>query len=234
MKAIIGGTGIDQDSRFLSESTVIDTEYGSAEVILGDGIAYLPRHLKGHKVRPDRISYRANIAALESLGVDEAVSIYAVGSITDRIRPGSFGLVSDFIDFFSSRENSFFSDRAVHASMEKPFDEELMDRIASESRTMGFEIDRESVYAMTNGPRLETAAEIRALGILGADVVGMTLGTEAALLREKGIRNAAIAYSINWACGIDRAGFSFLSDDEISALSSTVLRIAERALSPRT
>ena len=87
------------------------------------------------------------------------------------------------------------------------------------------------VYVTTNGPRFETAAEIEAFRVLGADVVGMTLATEAELLAEQGIRNAAIAYSINWAAGLDAEGFSFLEDESIERIADSIISMSVSALS---
>ena len=93
MEAIIGGTGIDKDSRFLEKMEMIVTKYGDAYYSIIDGILYLPRHKPGHTLPPHMINYKANVQALMDLDVDEVISIYAVGSITRRLSPGRFGLV---------------------------------------------------------------------------------------------------------------------------------------------
>ena len=96
--------------------------------------------------------------------------------------------------------------------------------------SMGYSLAMDSVYISTNGPRLETPAEIVAYRNMGADIVGMTLGTEAALLKEAGIRNAAVAYSINWAAGLDAEGISFLEEESIDRLVGAIMSIAVKTL----
>ena len=234
MKAIIGGTGIDKDKRFLDRTERRVTKYGEAFYSVLDDIVYLPRHRPGHSVPPHMINYRANVQALLDLGVDTAISIYAVGSITRRLSPGRFGLVRDFIDLAFSRDNTFFdgSTREVrHTPFVEPFDRKLGALFARNAVQSGNTLAMDSVYITTNGPRLETPAEIMAYRNMGADVVGMTLGTEAALLKEAGIRNAAVAYSINWAAGLDAEGVSFLEDESIERLVGIIMEIAVRTLS---
>ena len=212
MKAIIGGTGLDKDKRFMEGMKQLVTKYGDAYYSVMDGIVYLPRHRPGHTVPPHMINYKANVQCLADLGVDTVISVYAVGSITRRLSPGRFGLVRDFIDLAFSRENTFF------------------DGSTREVRHTPFVVPFSSTFT-TNGPRLETPAEIMAYRSMGADIVGMTLGTEAALLKEAGIRNAAVAYSINWAAGLDAEGVSFLEDESIERLASTIIRLAQETLS---
>ena len=233
MKAIIGGTGIDKDPRFLENMERLVTKYGETYYSVVDDILYLPRHRPGHYVPPHMINYKANVQALIDLGVDEVISIYAVGSITRRLSPGRFGLVRDFIDLAYSRENTFFdgSTREVrHTPFVVPFDRMLGARFARNAINSGNSLALDCVYITTNGPRLETPAEIMAYRNMGADVVGMTLGTEAALLKEAGIKNAAVAYSINWAAGLDAEGVSFLEDESIERLARTIIDIAQKTL----
>ena len=233
MKAIIGGTGIDKDPRFLENMERLVTKYGETYYSVVDDILYLPRHRPGHSVPPHMINYKANVQALIDLKVDEVISIYAVGSITRRLSPGRFGLVRDFIDLAYSRENTFFdgSTREVrHTPFVVPFDRMLGARFARNAINSGNSLALDCVYITTNGPRLETPAEIMAYRNMGADVVGMTLGTEAALLKEAGIKNAAVAYSINWAAGLDAEGVSFLEDESIERLARTIIDIAQKTL----
>ena len=233
MKAIIGGTGIDKDGRFSESLERIVTKYGESFCAVNGGIVYLPRHRPDHSVPPHMINYRANVQALLDLGVDTVISIYAVGSITRRLSPGRFGLVRDFIDLAFSRENTFFdgSTREFrHTPFVEPFDRKLGALFARNAIESGERLAMDSVYITTNGPRLETPAEIMAYRSMGADVVGMTLGTEAALLKEAGISNAAVAYSINWAAGLDAEGISFLEDESVSRLVGRIMGIAVRTL----
>lgn len=233
MKAIIAGTGVD---RLLEgfESKSVDTRYGNVEMLVRGDVVILPRHKVDHSVAPGRIDYKANIQALADLGVSDVIGIYAVGSITSRLSPGSFGVVDDFIDI-SGRDLTFFDgigNPLRHVGMVGCFDRQLASAFAKSAYMAGEkEIRAGIVYIMTNGPRLETPAEIRAFRNMGADVVGMTLASEAVLLRELGIRHTAIAYSINWAAGLDEEGVSFLEDESIRRLASRLLDISLAALS---
>lgn len=228
MKAIIGGTGIDQISSFAGEIYTIETRFGEACYCEKDGIIYLSRHGIGHSEPPHKVNYKANIEALRFLGVDEAIAIYAVGSINSKIKPLKYGLVDDFIDM-TGRELTFFDggeDGVRHVSMSEPFDKDIVKRIRMLTED---KIPYKLCYVTTQGPRLETRAEIRCYREMGADVVGMTLASEATLLKEAGIKSAAICYSINWAAGIEE-DVCFVSDDDISALSAELVALAESAL----
>ncbi len=232
MKAIIAGTGIDRVVTDLVRKSV-GTQFGQVDYYLRDDLVIIPRHGFGHEVAPARVNYKANVKALETLGVDRVIGIYAVGSITSRLSPGAFGLVEDFLDF-TGRDTTFFDgvDAPLrHTGMVDTFDRTLMADFAKAAYRAG-ERDIKSgiVYVTTNGPRFETPAEIRAFRNLGADVVGMTLATEATLIHELSIPYAALAYSINWAAGLDEEGLSFLEDESIERLSRRILSLSADAL----
>lgn len=227
MKAILGGTGIDNSEKFNGSYKTIETCYGAVSYMEKDGIIYLPRHMKDHSVPPHKINYKANIKALKDLGVNEVISIYAVGSINNKLKPLEYGLVEDFADF-TSHEFTFFGggeEGLDHVSMSAPFSEGLKARILRS----GKEIRSDLMYVTTNGPRLETKLEIRAYNALGFDIVGMTLATEAVLLKEIGIDNAALAYSINWAAGLEE-DVVFVSGEDRRQLSLEIIERAEKAL----
>jgi len=234
MKAIIGGTGLDKLLGFHSQEQAVRTPYGMVTVYVGEredeGIVFLPRHGASHAVPPHMINYRANIASLRELGVDGIVGIYAVGSITGFLKPGEAAVVSDFLDFASpSREGTFFTGGTAgvkHVPMDHPFDEGLRASLLACSHSF----KDGGVYVTTNGPRLETKSEIRAFRSLGADYVGMTLGTEVTLAVEADIPIAAVAYSINWASGVGNNGLMFLTDAEADILASTIALQAKTAL----
>lgn len=232
MKAIIAGTGIDRVVTDLVRKS-IGTQFGQVDYYLRDDLVIIPRHGFGHEVAPARVNYKANVKALETLGVDRVIGIYAVGSITSRLSPGAFGLVEDFLDF-TGRDTTFFDGVEAplrHTGMVDTFDRTLMADFAKAAYRAG-ERDIKSgiVYVTTNGPRFETPAEIRAFRNLGADVVGMTLATEATLIHELSIPYAALAYSINWAAGLDEEGLSFLEDESIERLSRRILSLSADAL----
>lgn len=233
MKAIIGGTGINRFTGFSNREEKVNTPYGPVDLYVGTGkdvsLVFLPRHGKGHDFPPHLVDYRAHISALKQIGVSDLVGIYAVGSITDFIKPGEACVVDDFIDFTSGRANTFFTGGVMgvhHVSMDEPFSCSLQNDLLSYDKRL----KKGGVYATTNGPRLETKAEIRALASLGADYVGMTLGTEATLAKEAGLHMAAIAYSINWAAGIAKDGMGFLGDEETEELAFSLAKSAMRVL----
>ncbi|MGE4454653.1 MAG: MTAP family purine nucleoside phosphorylase [Sphaerochaeta sp.] len=233
MKAIIGGTGVDTLEGIDSKREVVATPYGTVELFVGKGkdaaLVFLPRHGSTHSAPPHLINYRANIKALQMLGVTHAISIYAVGSITEKLPPGKVGLVSDFIDLSSGREHTFFTggeQQVVHTAMDECFDAGLRQRILREDGSL---LDA-GVYICTNGPRLETPAEIRYLRGIGGDTVGMTLATEVSLLREAQIATLALAYSINWAAGIDNGSVTFITDEQIAALKKRMTELCRNTL----
>lgn len=227
MKAIIGGTGFDRMEGVTLSRRVVENRYGESELFVGEGLVFLPRHTSAHAVAPHMINHRANIQALADLGVEEAVAIYAVGSITDRLRPGEVGIVSDYVDF-TGRVHTFFDEgEVVHTNSDEPFSSSLAARARGEMADL---VDN-LVYVTTNGPRLETKAEIAFFARQGFDVVGMTLAGEAALLAERKIETLALAYSINWAAGVGEGSISFIADEEIERLKEQIIHLCRSILS---
>lgn len=230
MKAIIGGTGVDMLDDGTLVRNVLTTGYGDVEVFANDSLVFLPRHGSKHSVPPHLINYRANIAALAKLGVDEVIGIYAVGSISEALKPGEYGIVSDFLDYTGGgRQHTFFTggeSGVKHVAMDEPFDQNLKQRLSA----IEPQVKDAGVYVCTNGPRLETKAEIRTFAQLGCDIVGMTLATEAVLLKEMGIRFLALAYSINWAAGVKDAEFSFIGDQQIADLKAVMTQLCLKSL----
>ena len=234
MKAIIGGTGVDRISNFHSECREVSTPYGPVELFVGRGVhsslIFLPRHGSSHSVPPHLINYRANITALKQMGVDELISIYAVGSISDALKPGEIGTISDFVDFTGGgREHTFFTggvSSVKHVGMDRAFDPDLTSALHAKDVTL----KHGGVYVCTNGPRLETPTEIRMFASLGFDVVGMTAATEVALAREVGIRVASLAYSINWAAGVGPDEVLFIGDEQIEKLRDRMISLCLKVL----
>jgi 5'-methylthioinosine phosphorylase len=208
---IIGGTGFGRIAELVeAQSVELETEYGwpSAPIVIGQidavAVAFLARHGSPHQIAPHRVNYRANIAVLKALGVAEIIAINAVGGIADWAGPGAIALPSQLIDYTHGRLSSFSDvvDRAVeHIDFSEPFSEPLRQRLLAAAATAGLAAHDGGVIAVTQGPRLETRAEIARLRRDGCDLVGMTSMPEAALAREAGLGYASIAVSANAAAG---------------------------------
>lgn len=206
-KAIIGGTGVYDIGN--AASRVITTEYGIAEVdvinIKGVEIAFLARHGKGHSVPPHMINYRANMKALKKLGVKYIYSTCAVGSLNENYAPGDVVVLKDFIDYTKNRPLTFFEggkSRVAHVAMDAPYCPNLRKKFVDHAKKTGLEIKGDAVYVCTEGPRFETASEIKMYKILGGDVVGMTNVPEVVLAKELGMCYQAVGIITNWCTGI--------------------------------
>lgn len=213
-KAIIGGTGvydIGEDSYVES----VSTEYGDVEVdvvkINGEEIAFLPRHGKGHSVPPHLINYRANMKSLEKLGVKYIYATVAVGSMNENYAPGDIVVINDFLDFTKSRPITFYEggeEGVIHSDMSDPYCKNLREVFYKTAQKKGVGIKGEGVYVCTEGPRFETAAEIKMYKALGGDVVGMTNVPEVVLAKELKICYSAIGIISNWCTGIEPDGIT--------------------------
>ncbi len=207
--AIIGGTGVHQMPGLESDTQIIQTRFGEAQVFVGreknQDLVFLPRHGPKHTVPPHRINYRANMRALKDLGVQRVFAIFAVGSLQQDLPPHSTVALDQILDFSHGRESTFYDGQALgvgHTDMTEPFCPALRQALLQNASAIGLTIRPRGMYICVNGPRFETAAEVRWFAQLGGDVVGMTGMPEAALARELGIHYAAIAHSINWAAGL--------------------------------
>ncbi len=216
---IIGGSGVERPDRGFREE-IVETPFGDALVWTGEGnnedVVFVSRHGVAHDVPPHRVNYRANIMALRQLGIERVIATFAVGGIADDIPPGSAVAIDQIIDLTSGREHTFFDGGAMglhHAPFTEPVCPALREAIVGQAPGFELPIRPAGTYICFNGPRFETAAEIRMSRLLGADVVGMTAMPEAALARELGIHYAGIAVSVNWAAGIDAAYMGALTLD---------------------
>jgi 5'-methylthioadenosine phosphorylase len=216
--AIITGTGIYEIPGFTFEQKIVETEYGQALVNVGTQddfeLVFLARHGLEHTTPPHKINYRANLRALDLLGVRRILATNAVGSISREIPPMSLASLTDFLDFTSGRQFTFYDggeSGLAHTNMDVPYCPSLRKKILELSPQLNLEIHPEAVYVATNGPRFESPAEIRMFAQIGGDVVGMTGIPEVVLARELGMHYAAIAYSINWAAGLEEE-MTFVSD----------------------
>lgn len=211
MLAIIGGSGLTQLSNLaIVRREVVRTPYGEPSGALTYGslcqqpVVFLARHGYGHTIPPHLVNYRANIWALKQAKVSGIVSVASVGSIRADLGPGALVVPDQIIDYTWGRKSSFHEgtdEAVVHIDFTEPYDAAVRGRILAAAGAAGEKVFDGAVYAATQGPRLETAAEINRLERDGADVVGMTGMPEAALARELGIPYAAINVVANYAAG---------------------------------
>ena len=217
MLGIIGGSGFysagyAENLRRLEMVTEYSDVAVPIELIETDKpFAFLARHGKDHHIPPHEINFRANIDALREAGVTEIVAINAVGGIAEGTGPGAIIIPDQLIDYTWGRQSTFCgqSKRFVkHVDFSFPFDRALSDRLISAVNAINDQsgaarpVMTAGVYGVTQGPRLETAAEIQKMRRDGCDIVGMTAMPEAVLAREAGITYGLIALSVNWAAGI--------------------------------
>ena len=210
MYGIIGGTGLSQLS-CLEDITreVVRTPYGEPSGPLTCGrigltrLVFLARHGYGHTIPPHQVNYRANLWALKEKGVTTVVSVASVGGITSAMAPGRLVVPDQLLDYTWGREHTFYQGEqpVTHIDFTQPYSGALRLRILKAAASAGVAVMDGGVYATTQGPRLETAAEINRLERDGADTVGMTGMPEASLARELGLDYAAIAVVVNHAAG---------------------------------
>jgi 5'-deoxy-5'-methylthioadenosine phosphorylase len=215
--AVIGGSGLYAlDENFRAESSKkIKTPYGdiSSDLIVGEfngcRTIFLTRHGASHHIPPHKINYRANLWALNAMEVSHIIAINAVGGIDHG--PRSLVLPDQIIDYTSGRCHTF-SDAAEldgekpevnHIDFSFPYSQPLRENIIRASRAQGIDLNTSGTYGCTNGPRLETIAEIRKMQNDGCNIIGMTGMPEAALARELEIEYASIALVVNWCAGIE-------------------------------
>lgn len=208
---VIGGTGLSAlDGLEAEGEEFIQTPWGapSAPVVRGriggQRVCFLARHGHPHRIPPHRVNYRANLWALREAGVDRIVAVNAVGGIHPALGTGAFCVPDQIIDYTWGRASTYFEDdleAVTHIDFTSPYDEPLRQQLLEVLHTQGHRCLPGGVYAATQGPRLETAAEIRRLERDGADLVGMTGMPEAALARELGLAYACLALVVNPAAG---------------------------------
>lgn len=209
--AIIGGTGLTQlDGLTITRSLALDTPYGapSADILQGEYAGYevlfLARHGHPHRVPPHKVNYRANIWALKQAGAQAILAVNAVGGIHPAMGTGHLCVPHQLVDYTSGREHTFFADdleQVTHIDFSYPYTEALRTRLIAALAAQGLAHSDFGVYACTQGPRLETAAEIVRLERDGCDIVGMTGMPEAALARELDLDYACLALVVNPAAG---------------------------------
>ncbi|KAB2935767.1 MAG: S-methyl-5'-thioinosine phosphorylase [Candidatus Contendobacter sp.] len=209
--AIIGGTGLTAlDTLKITYRETLSTPYGepSSPVIRGElggrAVAFLARHGPRHTLPPHKINYRANLWALHRIGVKQVIAVAAVGGIRGDMAPGVLAFPDQLVDYTWGRHCTFFEDNlshVTHVDFTEPYCGELRERLIQAARALNLDARESCTYAAAQGPRLETAAEIRRMERDGCDIVGMTGMPEAALARELDLCYAACAVVANRAAG---------------------------------
>lgn len=209
--AIIGGTGLAQLGGLkIIKREQLNTPYGSpsAEFITGElnqkEIIFLARHGNPHNIAPHKINYRANIWGLKQLGVEHIIAVAAVGGITAEMVPAHIAIPDQIIDYSYGRQHTFFEDEkdgVTHIDFTYPYNQKLRSRLITAAAQANIKISPLGTYGCTQGPRLETAAEIQRMERDGCDLVGMTGMPEAALAKELDMDYASISVIANWAAG---------------------------------
>ena len=208
--AVIGGSGLDRWGK-PSRQHEASTRYGAASAPIAvfelgaTELLFLPRHGSDHALAPHLINYRANIAALAALEPDAVVAVNAVGAIAPDHAPGARVLPDQLIDYSYGRDQSFFDGEAgplAHVEFAEPFSAALCQQLLQAARQAQIDLYDGGCLAVTQGPRLETAAEVGRLGRDGNTLVGMTSMPEAALAREVNLPYVCIAVVANAAAGL--------------------------------
>jgi len=209
--AIIGGTGLSSISNLeLKGKEVVSTPYGPPSaalrrgVLFGQEVVFLPRHGSAHTIPPHKVNFRANLWALKNIGVKRVIAVAAVGGIRSDMAPGRLVFPNQVVDYTWGRPSTLFEadlSTVTHIDFTYPYTETLRQKLIEGARNNQLDAVEDGTYGATQGPRLETAAEINRLERDGCDIVGMTGMPEAALARELEMEYATCAVVANWAAG---------------------------------
>jgi 5'-deoxy-5'-methylthioadenosine phosphorylase len=232
--AIIGGSGLAKLTELEApRRQVMRTPYGEPSGALtfgrfaGADVVFLARHGYGHTLAPHEINYRANIWALKELGVEGVISVTTVGGIRPELGPGTLVLPDQIIDYTYGRKCTFFEGSespVIHVDFTVPYTPPLRARLLAAAGACGEPLFNGGVYACTQGPRLETAAEIERVARDGADMVGMTGMPEAVLAREAGLAYATVGVVVNHAAGRGTSKDAILLEELDRVMYQTVTR----------
>ena len=238
--AIIGGTGLTQlEGLNIRQALPMNTPYGtpSADILQGEyagrEVLFLARHGHPHRFPPHQVNYRANLWALKQAGAEAILAVNAVGGIHSAMGTGHFCVPHQLIDYTSGREHTYFADdleHVTHIDFSYPYSESLREKLIAALAAEGCAYSSHGVYACTQGPRLETVAEIARLERDGCDIVGMTGMPEAALARELELDYACLALVVNPAAGkstavITMAEIEQALHDGMGKVKSTLARV---------
>jgi 5'-methylthioadenosine phosphorylase len=212
MHAIIGGSGLAKLADLkLERREVVRTPYGDPSCALSFGtidgvdVVFLARHGYGHTLAPHQINYRANLWALHHVGASEVVAVATVGGIRADLGPGALAVPDQIVDYTHGRKSTFFEgpdSPVTHVDFTQPYAESIRARLTAAAASIGEPVAAGACYGCTQGPRLETAAEIRRMERDGCDLVGMTGMPEAVLARELTLPYAVLAVVANHAAGL--------------------------------
>ncbi len=241
--AIIGGSLFKHINSLSNASEeIIKTPFGlpsdnfTSGYIDGLDVVYFNRHGASHHIAPHQINYRANMFALKLLEVTHIIAITAVGGITEKMSPMKWVLPDQLIDYTHGRIHTFNDgndEEVQHVDFSYPFDEMLSNKLASAIETQGGDYETKATYGVTQGPRLETIAEIKRMQHDGCDIVGMTAMPEAAFARELEMHYATLSLVVNWAAGkggVDGSTADLISMVEIKQHISDGNRMTEKIL----
>lgn len=234
--AIIGGSGFCAFPGLeVQDQQPVETRYGTTSAPLirgqlnGQSVCFLARHGPEHRLAPHRINYRANIQALADAGCSAVVALGAVGGLHPACSPGALCLPDQLIDYTSGRVHSFYDDEAdgvCHVDFTEPYSQTLRRQLLAAARAAGIALRDGGTYGVSQGPRLETAAEVRRMARDGCDLVGMTAMPEAALARERDLDYATLAFVVNWGAGLcDEAITMEAINGQIQRCADTIGRL---------
>ena len=235
MLAIIGGTGMAQlECLEISHRQVVTTPYGEPSGPLTFGkinnntVVFLARHGHGHTIPPHEVNYRANLWALQSLNLSRVIAVASVGGIRADLTPGTVAIPDQIIDYTYGRRYTYFDnvDKGVtYIDFTEPYCQLARKRLLEAAQRANEKVIDGGVYGATQGPRLETAAEINRLERDGVDMVGMTGMPEAALAKELGLCYAAIAVVANYAAGRKTSAHAISLEDAHAVLEKAMVGV---------
>ncbi len=221
--AIIGGTGLRSLKTLeIMHREMVHTPYGEPSgplthgILYGKKVVFLARHGYGHSIPPHEINYRANLWALKQIGVSNVIALAAVGGIRADLAPGRLAIPDQIIDYTGSRAHTFVEagkTPVTHIDFTYPYSHSLREILIQACKLAALDASFDATYGATQGPRLETAAEIERMERDGCDIVGMTGMPEAVLAREIGLEYATCAVVANRAAGKGEGGISMQEID---------------------
>lgn len=203
---IIGGTGIYSLGE--AEEISVSTQYGDVSLDLlrhkDFEVYFITRHGRGHSIPPHKINYKANLTAFKNLGIHHVLATCAVGSVREEYPCSSLALLTDFVDLSYGGDKTFYdtTEEVRHIEMSDPYCCNLRRLLTETAGEEGIDLLNDAIYVNTQGPRFETAAEIRAFNTLGWDLVGMTGARETTLAKELGLCYSSVAIVVNYCTGV--------------------------------